>query len=73
MLVSYFRMAVWAVMFKSLLTAAEPDDLRPYQNEHSRSDVSYVNMVYFVNWYEDPSISCDKIPCKPQAFVARQS
>ncbi|SPJ84229.1 uncharacterized protein FTOL_10746 [Fusarium torulosum] len=50
MLSSYLLMAIWAVAFQPLLTAAEVNALQLYRSEPSQGDVSYANMVYFVNW-----------------------
>jgi chitinase len=44
-------MVIWAVAFQPLLTAAEVNALQLYRSEPSQGDVSYANMVYFVNWY----------------------
>jgi hypothetical protein len=54
MLSSYLVMSIWAVAFQPLLTVAEVNAVQLYQSEPSRGDVSYVNMVYFVNWYGNP-------------------
>ncbi|KAF4337338.1 42 kDa endochitinase precursor [Fusarium beomiforme] len=47
-------MTVLVIAIQCMLSAAEPNALQLYQREPSQSDLKYVNMVYFVNWYSSP-------------------